>query len=153
MQSALCPFQQPRAGLTVRLMTMTTAATATSLTDQSGGYVARHMNTTRQVGTVCMPIQEQYVSMSPANKSQCRFIRTNVGFSPPNHTYRPLTHACRLVFMISCVIHFFPVVKVYIWGPRNSEKIGALLSAEGALLNLLVPLTAVWGPGTLASNF
>jgi len=29
----------------------------------------------------------------------------------------------------------------------------ALLSAEGALLNLLVLLTAVWGPGTLASNF
>jgi len=27
----------------------------------------------------------------------------------------------------------------------NSEKIGALLSAEGAPLNLLAPLTAVWG--------
>ena len=54
MQCALCPFEQPRDGLTVRLMTMTTAATATSLTDQSGGYVARHMNTTRQVGTVCV---------------------------------------------------------------------------------------------------
>ena len=38
-------------------------------------------------------------------------------------------------------------------GPRNSEKIGALLSAEGAIFNSLVPLTAVWGLGTLASNF
>jgi len=27
------------------------------------------------------------------------------------------------------------------------------LSAEGAFVNLLVPLTAVWGTGTLASNF
>jgi len=38
-------------------------------------------------------------------------------------------------------------------GPRNSGKIGALFSAEGALLNLFVPLTAVRGLGTLASNF
>jgi len=38
-------------------------------------------------------------------------------------------------------------------GPRNSEKFGALLLAEGASLNLLVPLMAVWCLGTLASNF
>ena len=43
--------------------------------------------------------------------------------------------------------------KVHIWRPGTLKKIRALLSAEGAPLNLLVPLTAVWGPGTLASNF
>jgi len=38
-------------------------------------------------------------------------------------------------------------------GARNSEKkSGALLSAEGAIFHLPVPLTAAWGPGTLASN-
>jgi len=35
----------------------------------------------------------------------------------------------------------------------NSEKIGALLYAGGAPFNLLIPVTAVWGLGTLASNF
>ena len=41
----------------------------------------------------------------------------------------------------------------YKFGVQELRKnIGALLSTEGALLNLRVPLTAVWGPGTFASN-
>jgi len=38
-------------------------------------------------------------------------------------------------------------------GPGTLKKSGALLSAEGAIFHLLVPLTAAYGPGTLASNF
>jgi len=45
------------------------------------------------------------------------------------------------------------VVKVSIWGPGTLEKIGALLEAEMASPNLLVPIMAVRGLGTLANNF
>ena len=38
-------------------------------------------------------------------------------------------------------------------GPGALNKFGALLSAEGALRNLFVPLTPLLGLGTLASNF
>jgi len=38
-------------------------------------------------------------------------------------------------------------------GPGALKKFGAVLSAEGALRNLFVPLTPVWGAGTLASHF
>jgi len=38
-------------------------------------------------------------------------------------------------------------------GPGTLKKIGALLYTEGAPLNVLVPLRAVWGLGTLASNY
>ena len=38
-------------------------------------------------------------------------------------------------------------------GPGGLKKIGALLSVEGVLGNLLVPLTPVWSQGTFASNF
>jgi len=53
--------------------------------------------------------------------------------------------------MLNHMLH--SVVKVYSWGPGTLKKFRTLMSAEGAPLNLLVSLTAVWGPGTLASNF
>ena len=52
---------------------------------------------------------------------------------------------------LSCVMMQW--LKCKFGGPGTLTKFGALLQAEGTPLNLLVQLTAVWGLGTLASNF
>ena len=58
-----------------------------------------------------------------------------------DHTVLPATHT------------FIQWLKYQFRGPRTLEKFGALLEAERASLNLLVPITSVWGLGTFANNF